>query len=184
MVYRAMLLAATVAALGLAHGAQAVEPAKPPAALPAASDSGALSSSGESAARLRRGTAGLRLAADPAARPVPFPGAGGTAKASAAGEAPRYEFDRPAGMPPAMAPDDFRYGLSARAAPVSPLKLSRSYPATKTGWNWSGRVGPLRWMSPLDGEGESKLRFGGRVPGQPRMPGMGNFNVGIHYTFE
>ena len=92
---------------------------------------------------------------------------------------PKAEF-----MPPAMAPDDFRYGLSVRAAPAAPLKLSKSYPATKTGWHWSGRLGPLRWLSPLDGEGEGKLRFGGRVPGQPRMPGMGNFNVGIHYTFE
>ena len=81
-----------------------------------------------------------------------------------------------------MAHDDFRYGLSDR--PTSHLKLSAGQAGAKTGWHWSGRVGPLRWMSPLDGEGDSKLRFGGRVPGQPRMPGMGNFNVGIHYTFE
>jgi len=28
------------------------------------------------------------------------------------------------------------------------------------------------------------MRFGGRVKGQPRMPGMGLFNIGVHYNFE
>ena len=80
------------------------------------------------------------------------------------------------------------YGLSSGAAigaaTSSALKLSPTIYVPRTGWQMSGRVGPVRWMTPLDGEGETALRFGGRVPGQPRMPGMGLFNVGIHYTFE
>lgn len=81
-------------------------------------------------------------------------------------------------------PSDHRYGLASGAAASSALKLSPTNFASKTGWQVSGRVGPVRWMTPLEGEGETAVRFGGRVPGQPRMPGMGLFNVGIHYTFE
>ena len=81
-------------------------------------------------------------------------------------------------------PGDQRYGLGSVAASSSALKLSPTAYVPKTGWQMSGRVGPVRWMTPLDGEGETALRFGGRVPGQPRMPGMGLFNVGVHYTFE
>jgi hypothetical protein len=80
-------------------------------------------------------------------------------------------------------PSDRRYGLVGGAASTT-LKLSPTIYAPKTGWQLSGRVGPVRWMTPLEGEGETAVRFGGRVPGQPRMPGLGLFNVGIHYTFE
>lgn len=75
-------------------------------------------------------------------------------------------------------------GYDHQGAGGSKFKLSRPAYATKTGWEMSGRVGPLRWLSPLDGEGETRMRLGGRVQGQPRMPGTGLFNVGIHYNFE
>lgn len=86
--------------------------------------------------------------------------------------------------PSSLRPEDYSYGFSSRAARESGLRLSAPAGTTKAGWELSGRVGPLRWLSPLDGEGETKLRLGGRAPGQPRMPGMGLFNVGIHYNFE
>ncbi len=75
-------------------------------------------------------------------------------------------------------------GYASPVASGSRLNLSRAPYAPKTGWEMSGRVGPLRWLSPIDGEGETRVRLGGRVQGQPRMPGMGLFNVGIHYNFE
>jgi len=28
------------------------------------------------------------------------------------------------------------------------------------------------------------MRLFGRVQGQPRMPGMGHYNISLHYTFE
>ena len=81
-------------------------------------------------------------------------------------------------------PEDYRYGFAGGTAASSALRLSPAISAPKTGWQFSGRVGPLRWLTPLDGDGDTTVRFGGRVPGQPRMPGMGLFNVGVHYTFE
>lgn len=80
--------------------------------------------------------------------------------------------------------EDLPYGFPSRAAGGTGLRLSPPASAPKPGWELSGRVGPLRFLSPLDGEGETKLRLGGRLPGQPRMPGMGLFNVGVHYNFE
>ena len=80
--------------------------------------------------------------------------------------------------------DNHHYGLASGSTSASALNLSASSAAARTGWGFSGRVGPVRWLTPLDGEGETKMRFGGRVPGQPRLPGMGNFNVSIHYAFE
>lgn len=81
-------------------------------------------------------------------------------------------------------PDDHRYGFASGAAAGSALKVSPAISAHKTGWQFSGRLGPVRWLTPLEGDGETKMRFGGRLPGQPRMPGMGLFNIGVHYTFE
>jgi hypothetical protein len=80
--------------------------------------------------------------------------------------------------------DNHSYGLASGAVPSSALNLSSSTSATRPGWQFSGRAGPVRWLAPLDGEGETKMRFGGRVPGQPRLPGMGLFNVSVHYAFE
>jgi hypothetical protein len=172
MFYRAMMLPAMVGALALAHASLAAEPVK-------SSGEPAAGNVGGQASRFERKTVGLHVAPEA----LPGPAANRVPAAPLVPGTLRYGFERPA-MPSAMAADDFRYGLSGKTVAGSPLKLSTGHPATRTGWQWSGRVGPLRWMSPLDGEGESRLRFGGRVPGQPRLPGMGHFNVGIHYTFE
>lgn len=172
MLYRAKVLPAIVGGLSLGATALAAEPGQPESA-PSAGN----------ALRVERGAAALRITPVSAPRTLALPEAGRVPAGMPAAEA-FSGFERPSPTPAAMAPDDDRYGWSAGAAPAPPLKLSPSHPATRAGWQWSGRVGPLRWMSPLDGEGESKLRFGGRLPGQPRMPGMGHFNVGIHYTFE
>ena len=80
--------------------------------------------------------------------------------------------------------DNHHYGLASGSVPASALNLAPSSAAARTGWGFSGRVGPVRWLTPLDGEGETKMRFGGRLPGQPRLPGTGNFSVSIHYAFE
>ena len=80
--------------------------------------------------------------------------------------------------------DNHHYGLASGSAPAGALNLAPSSAAARTGWGFSGRVGPVRWLTPLDGEGETKMRFGGRLPGQPRLPGTGNFSVSIHYAFE
>lgn len=102
---------------------------------------------------------------------------------------------------PSARTEDFRHGALIEAASASSrpmntgtgysmaatgsrLNLSRAPYAPKTGWEMSGRAGPLRWLSPIDGEGETQVRLGGRLEGQPRMPGMGLFNIGIHYNFE
>ena len=106
----------------------------------------------------------------------------------------------PANAASSLRPEDFRYGAvidaaSASSRPMNPgtsysaaaagskLKLARAPYVTRPGWEMSGRLGPLRWLSPID-ERESQVRFGGRLQGQPRMPGMGLFNIGIHYNFE
>jgi hypothetical protein len=78
--------------------------------------------------------------------------------------------------------DDLREAHSSQTG--IELKLAPSSVMLKTGWNWSGRIGPVRWLGPLDiDSGETKLRLG-RVEGQPRPAGLGKFNVSIHYTFE
>jgi len=84
----------------------------------------------------------------------------------------------------ASLPTNLGTGYAGLDAGGSRLKLFPAAYAPKTGWEMSGRVGPLRWLSPIDGEGETRVRLGGRLQGQPRMPGLGLFNVGIHYNFE
>ena len=96
--------------------------------------------------------------------------AGLTYKADVAAAAPR--------------PDDFRFDFAHRQASEAPLRLSPVVSTPRTGWAFSGRMGPLRWLTPIDGEGETKMRLFGRVQGQPRTPGMGNLNISLHYTFE
>lgn len=81
-------------------------------------------------------------------------------------------------------PGDLRYDPADRGAAAPAVRFSPVAGAEKAGWHFSGRVGPLRWLTPLDGEGDTKIRLGGRVSGQPRTPGMGIFSLGIHYTFE
>jgi len=92
-----------------------------------------------------------------------------------------YKVDVPA---PALRPDDFRFDLADRSASAAALKLTPVINSPRAGWHFSGRVGPLRWLTPLDGDGATNLRFGERVPGQPRTPGMGIYNISVHYTFE
>ena len=92
-----------------------------------------------------------------------------------------YKVDGPAAAP---RPDDFRFVFAQRPAPEATLRLSPVVTTYRTGWAFSGRMGPLRWLSPFDGEGETKMRLWGAVPGQPRAPGMGSYNINLHYTFE
>jgi hypothetical protein len=92
-----------------------------------------------------------------------------------------YKVDVPDAAP---RPDDFRFDFAQPPAPEAALRLSPVASTLRTGWAVSGRVGPLRWLSPIDGEGETKMRLWGRVPGQPPTPGMGTFNINLHYAFE
>lgn len=92
-----------------------------------------------------------------------------------------YKVDVPAAAP---RPDDFRFDFAQRPAPEATLRLSPVVSTLRTGWAFSGRVGPLRWLSPIEGEGGTTMRLWGRVPGQPRTPGMGNYNISLHYTFD
>lgn len=98
---------------------------------------------------------------------------------------------RPAGLSfkvnepaPALRPDDFRFGLADRSASTAALNLTPVINSARTGWHFSGRMGPLRWMTPLAGEGETTMRLGGRVPGQPGVSGMGTYHISLHYAFE
>ncbi len=92
-----------------------------------------------------------------------------------------YRYDRWAAG--GSRPEDYRYGL-ARSAIESALKVAPTSVMNRVGWGWSGRVGPMRWLGPIDGEGGETLLRLGRVPGQPRIQAGGKFNVGVHYTFE
>jgi hypothetical protein len=111
--------------------------------------------------------------ADRDARALPAP--------SAAPDLYRYSQDS-TGAPDPRA-EEGAYGLSDRAA-LEPLRIASPSLMNRTGWSWSGRLGPLRWLGPVDGEpGEFMLRLR-RIPGQPRIEGVGRFHIGIHYTFE
>ena len=92
-----------------------------------------------------------------------------------------YKMDVPAAAP---RPDDFRFDFVQRPASETTLRLSPVVSAPRAGWAVSGRVGPMRWLTPIAGEGELAMRLGARVPGQPHTPGMGNFNINVHYNFE
>ena len=92
-----------------------------------------------------------------------------------------YKVDVPAAAPRSY---ESRFDFTQRPAPEAALRLSPVVSMPRNGWAFSGRVGPLRWLSPVDREGETKMRLWGNVPEQPRTPGMGNFNIGLHYTFE
>jgi hypothetical protein len=92
-----------------------------------------------------------------------------------------YKVDLPAAAP---RPDDFRFDFAHRQASEAAMRLSPVVSTPRTGWAFSGRVGPVRWLSPIDGEGETKIRLWGRIPEQPRTPGMGHYNISLHYAFE
>jgi len=140
----------------------------------------------------------LSVSSVPAAEPAPglqSPGAENAQPAAAPAPAVPVEdapLDaRPGGLvyrldAPAFEerPDSLRFDFDKRPAPATPLRFSPATNAPRAGWAVSGRAGPLRWLTPLDSEGETQLRLGGRVANQPRMPGMGLFNMSIHYAFE
>ena len=92
-----------------------------------------------------------------------------------------YKLEAPA---PEARAEGIRFDFTQRAAPATAPRFSPAVSAPRTGWAVSGRAGPLRWLTPIDGEGETKFRLWGRVEGQPRTPGLGNLNIGFHYTFE
>jgi hypothetical protein len=92
-----------------------------------------------------------------------------------------YKFDAPA---PEPLPDGLRFDFARRPASASALRFSPAPSGPRPGWAFSGRAGPLRWLTPLDGEGGTKVRLWGRIPDQPRQPGLGNLNMSIHYSFE
>jgi hypothetical protein len=78
--------------------------------------------------------------------------------------------------------ENFRQGFSARAA--LKLKVAPVSIMNRTGWNWSGRLGPVRWLGPLDGEGGELMLRLQRIPDAPRPAGLGRVHISIHYTFE
>jgi hypothetical protein len=80
--------------------------------------------------------------------------------------------------------EDLRFDFAQFPASAAGTRFLPAAGAPRTGWSFSGRAGPFRWLAPISGEGETKLRFGGRVPGQPRTPGLGHFNLSVHYDFE
>ena len=92
-----------------------------------------------------------------------------------------YQLDAPA---PEARPDGFRFDFAQRPAPVPAPRLLPTVGASRGGWAFSGRAGPLRWLTPIDGEGETTVRLWGRVADQPRTPGLGMFNMSLHYAFE
>ena len=76
-----------------------------------------------------------------------------------------------------------RFDLAERAAGAAALDLTPVNYPSRTGWHISGRAGPMRWVTPLAADGTTILRLGGSVPGQPRMPGMGTYNISVHDAF-
>jgi hypothetical protein len=157
------------AASGPAQPQVAPRPGEAPAASPLETRSTGLKLGLGAATEPRRSEAAL----DAAPAGVPLPRAEDWRSGSGTGAAGVYARGQ-----------DSPYGLSGSPAAGTGLTFAPAPSAAKPGWEVSGRVGPLRFLSPLDGEGDARLRFGGRVPGQPRMPGMGLFNVGVHYNFE
>jgi hypothetical protein len=115
---------------------------------------------------------------DPALAPVDQP-----ASVPVDARPPRLDY-RPDAPAPEPRRDVFRFDFAERPAPATGLRLVAAPGVSRTGWAFSGRAGPLRWLTPLDSEGQTRLRLGGRLPDQPRAPGLGRFNVGIHYSFE
>lgn len=81
-------------------------------------------------------------------------------------------------------PDSYRFDFERQPMPATGIRLAPASAAPRIGWSVSGRLGPLRWLTPLSSEGATVMRFGGRVPGQPRTPGLGPFNLSAQYEFE
>jgi len=84
----------------------------------------------------------------------------------------------------ALASEEFRFDFAHRPPPPTGIRLTPALSAARSGWAISGRAGPVRWLTPLDGESGTTMRLGGRVADQPRTPGLGLFNMSLHYRFE
>ena len=78
--------------------------------------------------------------------------------------------------------DDFQRDVANRGAAGPAIKFSQSIGADKTGWNVFWRLGPVRGLTPLDSDRATRMRFGGRLPGE--VPGAGILNISIHYAFD
>lgn len=92
-----------------------------------------------------------------------------------------YQAGVAAAVPPS---DEIRFDFALHPVPETSFWLSPAASTLRTGWSVSGRMGPLNWFTPVKGDAELAMRLWGRVPGQPSLPGMGNFNISLHYTFE
>jgi hypothetical protein len=79
--------------------------------------------------------------------------------------------------------DDYRYDSAKHGAAGPAINFAPAESADSAGWHASWRLGPVRGLTPLDHEGESKMRFGGRLPGQPRIPGTGIVNFAMYYAY-
>ena len=137
------------------------------------------------ATMLPHSTAFAEDAAHPALVPeieaTPLPGQPGGVVFHAKPSGLVYKLDA---REPTPLPEEFRFDFAHRPAPATGVRLTPAYSAPKGGWSVSGRAGPLRWLTPITADGESVVRFGGRVPDQPRTPGLGIFNLSVHYAFE
>lgn len=123
--------------------------------------------------------------AQPAAYHVELPPANGrVAPARSAPQDSLRQNDAVLAASASARPATFAPAYVAPVAAKPTLNLDRGPAAPRTGWEMSGRVGPLRWLAPLEGEGETQVRLGGRIQNQPRIPNMPPLNVGIHYSFE
>lgn len=85
---------------------------------------------------------------------------------------------------PEARPDGLRFDFVQLPAPATSFRRSPALGAPRSGWAFSGRAGVLRWLTPIDGEGGTTVRLSGRIPDQPRAPGLGIFNMSLHYAFE
>jgi hypothetical protein len=87
-------------------------------------------------------------------------------------------------LAPDSRPDGLRFDFAWQPVPEPLLRVGPGASALRPGWALSGRAGLLRWLTPIDREGGTTVRLGGRIPDQPRTPGLGNFSLSLHYAFE
>lgn len=118
---------------------------------------------------------------EPQAAPVLAPAVAESVALSAKPVGLTYTLEAPA---PEIRSDGLRFDFARRPLPEAPLRSSPAVSATRPGWALSGRAGLLRWLTPIDGEGGTTVRLGGRITDQPRAPGLGVFNLSLHYAFE
>jgi hypothetical protein len=118
---------------------------------------------------------------EPQAASVPAPAAAESVAHYARPVGLAYTLEAPA---PETRFDGLRFDFARRPLPEAPLRTSPAGSPARPGWALSGRAGLLRWLTPIDGEGGTTVRLGGRITDQPRTPGAGVFNLSLHYAFE